>query len=120
MYSIMELLLKVNPGIYWLAGAIITDVISTFYSAKANGLEDIKSQIFAGVLYFISFVFCAIALKYMQAGILYVLWAGIGTVATALLAQQFLNQQIDLAGWIGMAFIVVGLSIISQWSSIDV
>jgi len=55
----------------------------------------------------------------MQAGILYVLWAGIGTVATALLAQQFLNQHIDTAGWIGMGFIVLGLTIISQWSSID-
>ena len=46
----MELLLKVNPGIYWLAGAILTDVFSTFYSAKANGLEDVKSQIVAGIL----------------------------------------------------------------------
>lgn len=120
MYIIMELLLKVNPGIYWLAGAIITDVLSTFYSAKANGLEDIKSQMVAGFLYFLSFVFCAIALKHMQAGILYVLWAGVGTVATALLAQQFLDQRIDMAGWIGMLFIATGLGIISQWSSIDV
>ena len=53
----MELLLKVNPGIYWLAGAILTDVFSTFYSAKANGLEDVKSQIVAGILYGLSFVF---------------------------------------------------------------
>lgn len=119
MYIIMELLLKVNPGIYWLAGAILTDVFSTFYSAKANGLEDVKSQIVAGILYGLSFVFCAIALKYMQAYILYVLWSGIGTVATALLAQQFLNQHIDTAGWVGMGFIVLGLTIISQWSTID-
>ena len=114
------MLSSVNPGILWLCGAIITDVLSTFYSAKANGLEDPKSQLVAGILYFLSFVFCAIALKYMQAGILYVLWAGIGTVATALLAQHFLGQRIDTAGWIGMAFIAMGLTIISQWSNIDV
>ena len=120
MYDIMEILLKINPGVYWLVGAIATDVLSTFFSAKANGLEDVKSQLFAGFLYFMSFVFCAVALKYMQAGILYVLWADVGTVATALLAQHFLGQRIDTAGWVGMAFIVVGLGIITQWSNIDV
>ena len=116
----MEILLKINPGVYWLVGAIATDVLSTFFSAKANGLEDVKSQLFAGFLYFMSFVFCAVALKYMQAGILYVLWAGVGTVATALLAQHFLGQRIDTAGLVGMAFIVVVLGIITQWSNIDV
>lgn len=110
----------INVGIVWLALAIVGDVLSTFYSAKANGLEDPKSQLIAGILYIGSFVCCAIALKYMQAGILYVLWAGIGTVATALLAQHFLGQMIDTAGWVGMAFIVIGLTIISQWSNIDV
>lgn len=116
----MDILLKANPGIYWLVGAIITDVASTIYSAKANGLVDIKSQIIAGILYAGSFIFCAIALKYMQAGILYVLWAGIGTISTALLAQFLLGQRIDMAGWVGMLFIVIGLTIISQWSNIDV
>ncbi len=56
----------------------------------------------------------------MQAGILYVLWAGLGAVATAFLAQKFLGQHIDLAGYVGIAFIVVGLSIIAQWSNIEV
>lgn len=107
-------------GVIWLLGAIISDVLATFYSAKANGLEDKLSQGIAGLLYFASFVFCAIALKYMQAGILYVLWAGIGAVATAVLAQSFLGQRIDSAGWIGIGFIVFGLMIIAQFSKIDV
>lgn len=51
---------------------------------------------------------------------LFVLTACGGTVATALLAQHFLGQRIDTAGWVGMAFIVVGLGIITQWSNIDV
>jgi multidrug transporter EmrE-like cation transporter len=111
---------KSSIGVIWLLGAIATDVLSTFFSAKANGLEDKLSQGIAGLLYFGSFVCCAIALKYMQAGILYVLWAGIGVVATALLAQSFLGQRIDTAGWIGIAFIVVGLTVIAQYSNIDV
>ncbi|HFG7030330.1 TPA: multidrug efflux SMR transporter [Acinetobacter baumannii] len=113
-------LTKASIGVIWLLGAIASDVLSTFFSAKANGLEDKLSQGIAGVLYFASFVCCAIALKYMQAGILYVLWAGIGAISTAFLAQAFLGQRLDMAAWIGIAFIVVGLAIISQFSSLDV
>lgn len=115
----MEMLARINPGYYLIVGAIICDVLSTFMSAKGNGLEDIKAQAIAAVLYAGSFVFCMFALKYMQAGILYVLWSGIGTVTTALLAQKFLGQTIDVAGWIGMGFIVAGLTVIAQFSSID-
>lgn len=116
----MELLLRINPGYYWVIFAIIFDVFSTFLSAKANGLEDVKSQIFAAVLYACSFICCAVALKYMQAGILYVLWSGIGTVATVLLAQTFLGQTVDKPAIIGMSLIVAGITVIAQWSNIDV
>lgn len=110
---------KVNPGILWLLVAIATDVLSTFYSAKANGLVHKTDQGIALILYLISFACAAIALKYMQAGILYVLWSGIGVIATALLARAFLGQVIDLAGWVGIGFITIGLTIIAQFSNID-
>lgn len=108
-----------NVGYYWLILAIITDVLSTFLSAKANGLEDKTSQAVALILYVLSFVCCAVALRYMQAGILYVLWSGLGVLATAMLSRFYLGQVIDTAGWIGIGFIVMGLMIISQFSSID-
>lgn len=114
------LIAKINPGVFWLLVAIATDVLSTFYSAKGNGLVNKFDQGIALVLYIISFACAAYALKFMQAGILYVLWSGLGVIATALLAKAFLGQHIDIAGWIGIAFIVVGLTIIAQFSNIDV
>lgn len=109
-----------NVGVYWLLLAIIFDVLSTFLSAKANGLEHKLDQIVALMLYVASFICCAIALKYMKAGILYVLWSGIGVVATAFLCRLYLGQVIDFAGWIGIGFIVIGLMIIAQFSNINV
>lgn len=108
-----------NAGYYWLTVAIVTDVLSTFLSAKANGLENKLEQGIALVLYIVSFACAAIALKYMQTGILYVLWSGLGVLATAMLSRVYLGQVIDTAGWIGIGFIVVGLVIISQFSVID-
>ncbi len=114
------LLEKINPGVIWLLIAIGADVLSTFYSAKANGLVHKVDQGIALILYIISFACAAYALKFMQAGILYVLWSGIGVIATALLAKTFLGQNIDLAGWVGIGFITLGLTIIAQFSNIDV
>lgn len=111
---------KINPGVIWLLFAIATDVLSTFYSAKGNGLVNKLDQGIALVLYIVSFTCAAIALKYIQAGILYVLWSGLGVIATAALAKVFLGQHIDLAGWVGIGFITIGLMIIAQYSNIDV
>lgn len=36
----MEFISKINPGVIWLILAIVADVASTLFSAKANGLED--------------------------------------------------------------------------------
>ena len=86
----LGLISKINPGAWWLLFAIATDVLSTFYSAKGNGLVNKTAQGIALVLYIISFACAAIALKYMQAGILYVLWSGIGVLATAFWQRFFL------------------------------
>ena len=118
--KMLNFILKINPGVIWLLFAIATDVLSTFYSAKGNGLVNKFDQGIALVLYLVSFTCAAIALKYMQAGILYVLWSGLGVIATAALAKVFLGQHIDLAGWVGIGFITIGLMIIAQYSNIDV
>lgn len=107
-------------GVLWVLVAIVCDVVSTLFSAKANGLEDKIAQGVAGILYIGSFIAAAIALKYMQAGILYVLWSGIGIIATAVLARFFLGQEIDVHGWIGMLIVAIGITYIAQFSNIDV
>ncbi|AFL47631.1 quaternary ammonium compound-resistance protein QacE [Acinetobacter phage ZZ1] len=107
-------------GVMWLLVAIATDVISTIYMAKADGFNNIGPLIIGAILYTGSFIACVIALKYMQAGILYVMWSGLGAVATAFLAKIMLNQNLDLGAWVGLIFISVGLTIIAQFSSIDI
>ena len=54
---------KINPGVIWLLFAIVTDVLSTFYSAKGDGLVNKLDQGIALVLYIVSFTCAAIALN---------------------------------------------------------
>ncbi len=63
MFSLIS---KINPGTWWLIFAIATDVLSSLYSAKGNGLVNKTDQGIALVFYIISFSCAAIALKYMK------------------------------------------------------
>ncbi len=58
----MAFLQKLIPGVIWLLIAIATDVLSTFYSAKGNGLVNKFDQGIALVLYMISFACAAYCL----------------------------------------------------------
>ena len=58
------------------------------------------------------------ALENAEAGLSF--GSGMAAIATALLAKAFLGQNIDLAGWLGIGFITLGLTIIAQFSNIDV
>ena len=51
-------------GTIWLLGAIITDVVSTIYMAKAEGFENLTAFFIGALLYAGSFIACVIALKY--------------------------------------------------------
>ncbi|QHJ73944.1 putative quaternary ammonium compound-resistance protein [Acinetobacter phage vB_AbaM_Lazarus] len=110
----------VQLGVVWLLVAIVTDVVSTIYMAKADGFNNIVPLVIGAALYGGSFIACVIALKYMQAGILYVMWSGLGAIATAFLAKAMLNQNLDVGAWVGLVFISVGLAIIAQYSNIDI
>ena len=107
-------------GTIWLLVAITTDVLSTIWMAKANGIEDVKSLVIGAILYIGSFISCVIALKYMQAGILYVLWSGIGAVATVMLAKAMLGQHINNWGLFGLALIISGIYIIATKTPFEV
>ena len=107
-------------GTLWLLAAIIFDVVSTIYMAKAEGLKNLTPLIIGGILYFGSFITCALALKYMQAGILYVIWAGVGAIATIMLAQIMLQQKLDTAALIGVTFIIIGVTVIANYSKFDI
>ncbi len=51
----LGLISKINPGALWLLFAIATDVLSTFYSAKGNGLVNKTAQ---GIALFVYYFFC--------------------------------------------------------------
>jgi len=70
----MTLLAKMDIDVILLLVVIVIGVLSTFYSAKGNGLVNKFDQGIVLTVNIISFAFTTYALKFMQAGTLYVPW----------------------------------------------
>jgi len=55
-------------------------------------------------------------LKTVPVGVAYAIWSGVGVVLIALIGWLALKQTLDLAGMIGIALIVAGVTVIQLFS----
>lgn len=67
---------------------------------------------FAGAFYFLS-----LTLRYMPIGIVYAIWSGLGIIFITLIGLFFFKQSLDMAAYIGMGFILIGVIIINAFSN---
>ncbi|MBL4749558.1 MAG: QacE family quaternary ammonium compound efflux SMR transporter [Amylibacter sp.] len=67
---------------------------------------------FAGAFYFLS-----LTLRTMPIGIVYAIWSGLGIILITLIGLLFFKQSLDMAAYIGMGFILLGVIIINMFSN---
>lgn len=97
----------------FLAIAIVAEVIATSALKAADGFTQLIPSMIVVIGYAAAFYFLSLTLKAIPVGIAYATWSGVGIVLVAAIGQIFLNQRIDLAGLVGIAFIVVGVLIVN-------
>jgi small multidrug resistance pump len=96
-----------------LAGAIISEVAATL---ALRGIADairLWPAVIVVVGYLISFALMALALRTLNVGIVYAVWAGAGTAGTAALAAVLYDERLNLAAVLGMVVIVGGVVILA-------
>ena len=73
--------------IFWiyLLIAILTEVAGTTLMKVSQGLTKLVPSVFMFVLYGISFVFMALALKKIEVSTAYAIWSGLGTAVIAMI-----------------------------------
>jgi multidrug transporter EmrE-like cation transporter len=97
----------------FLAIAIVAEVIATSALKATDGFTQLIPSVIVVLGYAAAFFFLSLTLRTIPVGIAYATWSGAGIVLVAAIGQTFLNQRIDLAGYVGIAFIVVGVLIVN-------
>ncbi|MCE7039604.1 multidrug efflux SMR transporter [Dyadobacter sp. CY312] len=100
----------------FLGLAIVLEVIGSSFMKASDGFTKWLPSTIVIIAYITCFYFLSLALKTIPLGVAYAIWAGLGIVLTAAVSVIIFKQKMDLAGIIGIVFIVAGVVIMNFFS----
>jgi len=113
--SLISLIQEKRYSGFFLVLAISFEVAGITYMYLSNSY----TKVISSVLYFIFFLISILLLPpiswALKTGIVYVIWSGLGSMATVLIGRLLANESIKPLQVVGMILIIVGILIIG-WS----
>jgi multidrug transporter EmrE-like cation transporter len=101
------------PAGFWLALAIVTEVIATSSLKAAAAFTKPLPSAVVIIGYSSAFYFLALALRTMPVGVAYALWSGFGVVLVTAIAWIVYGQKLDLVAMVGIALIIAGAVVLN-------
>ncbi len=101
--------------IYWiyLIIAILTEVVGTTMMKVSQGLTRLMPSVLMFVMYAISFVFMALALKKLEVSTAYAIWSGLGTAVIAAIGIAWFQELFSIAKLVGTGLIIAGVVLLN-------
>jgi small multidrug resistance pump len=101
--------------LYWiyLLIAILTEVVGTTLMKVSQGLTRLIPALMMFLMYAISFVFMALALKKIEVGTAYAIWSGLGTALIATIGIFWFRESFNIPKLVGIALIIVGVILLN-------
>jgi small multidrug resistance pump len=75
----------------------------------SEGFARLIPSVMVFILYFASFAFMILALKKLELGISYAIWAGVGTALIAIIGMVWFAESVTLLKIVSIAFIILGV-----------
>jgi small multidrug resistance pump len=101
---------------WYLALAIVAEVIATSALKSADGFTRLGPAMIVIAGYGVAFYFLSLALRGIPVGIAYAVWSGVGIVLISLIGWLLHGQTLDLAAGIGIGLIVAGVVVLNVFS----
>jgi small multidrug resistance pump len=101
--------------IYWiyLVIAILTEVVGTTMMKVSQGLTRLAPSVLMFVMYAISFVFMAFALKKLEVSTTYAIWSGLGTALIAAIGIYWFQESLTVPKVVGTVLVIVGVVLLN-------
>jgi len=101
--------------LFWiyLLIAILTEVVGTTMMKVSQGLTRLVPSVLMFVLYGVSFVFMALALKKIEVSTAYAIWSGLGTALIAAIGIYWFQESVSLPKLAGMVLVIAGVVLLN-------
>ena len=93
----------------WLFVAILLEVAATVFLKLSNGFSKLIPTLIMALLYAVSFLPLAIALKKMDVSVAYAVWSAVGTAMVTIMGTFLFHEKISLVKVGGIALIILGV-----------
>jgi multidrug transporter EmrE-like cation transporter len=104
----------------YLIIAIVGEVVGTSALKACEGFSKLYPSIFVILGYGTAFYFLSLTLRSIPVGVVYAIWSGVGVFLITLVGWFLFGQKLDLAGWIGMSLICLGVIILNLFSKTSI
>ncbi len=101
---------------FYLAVAIVAEVIATSALKAADGFSRLVPSIVVVVGYAAAFYFLSLTLRTMALGVVYAIWSGVGIALICMIGAVFYKQPLDLPGVVGISLIIAGVLVLNLFS----
>ncbi|VVM07059.1 DMT family transporter [Methylacidimicrobium tartarophylax] len=99
-----------SPGWWLLAGAILLEVTGTTCLKLSQGFTRAIPAAFVVLFYGGAFLCLARAMKSLEMGVAYAVWAGLGTALAAIIGILLLGEAIQWQKIFGISCIILGVA----------
>lgn len=101
--------------VFWiyLLIAILTEVAGTTLMKVSQGLTKLVPSVSMFLLYGVSFVFMALALKKIEVGTAYAIWSGLGTAVIAAIGIVAFRESFTFTKMVGLVLIIGGVVLLN-------
>lgn len=105
---------------WWYLGlAIVSEVFGTSFLKESEGFSKPVPTVLSLGGYLLALLALSHAVKDIELGIAYAIWAGVGTALIVLVGWLVLHQTIDWAAIVGVGMIVGGVVVINVFSELE-
>lgn len=101
----------------FLATAILVEIVATLALRASDGFSKLGPTLLAVAGYVLAFALLSQALKTIEVGIAYAVWAGVGTAAITVIGIVALGESSAALKLVGTALIVVGVVLLNVSSA---
>jgi small multidrug resistance pump len=102
-----------------LAGAIASELVGTVALKLSQGFTRPLPVLGVVAGYGLSFYLLSLTMEELPMGLIYGTWSAVGIVAIAAVGLLFFDEQVDLAGVVGILLIVAGVYVVNVVSEMS-